>query len=984
MSMTILTDEVITVELKEVVRIEQKDYDKLNNKPQINSVTLQGNKSALELALVPTDLLKLEAVEQPTKSVRQTANMFVDNGGKPSKIALQQVKGMATKVVYANELENVDFEKLDVDDYVILGDKIYRVVDVENNIKQLLPETSAEHVTFADKQGEYTSTNVEDALAEVMDIAKTGGVTGVKGDAETAYRKGNVNITKENIGLGKVDNTSDLDKPISNAQAAAIQAIQDNVADIISGAQTVGKATKVKYPFSMLGNVSVQYNGEHERMIEFSRDSFRTNYNVNIFGVELKNTGVTAGTYNGITVDAKGRVVSAEDKDYASKQYVQDGLAGKSRSISFANYQAFVAAVNDYDNTTFKVGDNAFVKTLGVPDMWVTAVNSQKATYTYTNDQAIVNALNTTNGLTVGYYTFSLLETEKIDLTSYQQKADDGLNTTDKTVVGAINEVKGTADNALSKANTNATEISQIKDGTTKVKKAERADIASDAVNVTGMINATAISDIFETDGATAKKATHASKADNATNVTTNINGKAISSIFETNGTTAKEATHAGKATSADKATQADSASKVANSLTFSGQNAQGTESTIGFDGSQAQEVAFNGDDFVATKGNAFEVSLAPSGATAGTYNNVTIDEKGRVTAGSNKDYATTGQVNAKYTKPSDGIPKSDLAEDVKTSLGKADTALQNVPSYNDLPNIPVINQDLTASGFTPVANTYYRHTGTTTASYTNGVIYFYNGTKYASLDGSGGGSTAVTEQVTVAVDDWVLDGITYKQAPTNPIVAGDVLTTLYVDNTKTPDFTAFDWSGATADDSGFQHLTIVDGSKDVKINKYPQGTEIDENTTFTTDQYEIAISGDAVPYMTDEWAVANGLTTGGWVFSGSATIQSNTVVETYQQDIWGEYISKDGQWQQVPVGSSTIPPFAYRATKTIGTEMGVNSVVSLGYNDSASMRECASAGVAIGEVPTVSGNVITFYSVTKPTQAVNLVVEISETTTNA
>ena len=66
--------------------------------------------------------------------------------------------------------------------------------------------------------------------------------------------------------------------------------------------------------------------------------------------------------------------------------------------------------------------------------------------------------------------------------------------------------------------------------------------------------------------------------------------------------------------------------------------------------------------------------------------------------------------------------------------------------SYNDLANIPVINQDLTASGFTPVANTYYRHTGTTTDTFTNGVIYLYNGTGYAALgeSGSGGGKTYV------------------------------------------------------------------------------------------------------------------------------------------------------------------------------------------------------------------------------------------------
>lgn len=42
---------------------------------------------------------------------------------------------------------------------------------------------------------------------------------------------------------------------------------------------------------------------------------------------------------------------------------------------------------------------------------------------------------------------------------------------------------------------------------------------------------------------------------------------------------------------------------------------------------------------------------------------------------------ATTEQVNAKYTKPSTGIPKTDLASAVQASLGKADSALQSVPA---------------------------------------------------------------------------------------------------------------------------------------------------------------------------------------------------------------------------------------------------------------------------------------------------------------
>lgn len=49
-------------------------------------------------------------------------------------------------------------------------------------------------------------------------FSSAGNVTGVKGNSETAYRAGNVNITKSNIGLGNVDNTSDSNKPISTAQ----------------------------------------------------------------------------------------------------------------------------------------------------------------------------------------------------------------------------------------------------------------------------------------------------------------------------------------------------------------------------------------------------------------------------------------------------------------------------------------------------------------------------------------------------------------------------------------------------------------------------------------------------------------------------------------------------------------------------------------------------------------------------------------------
>ena len=76
-------------------------------------------------------------------------------------------------------------------------------------------------------------------LANFSSKSFGGAVTGVKGNAESSYRTGNVNITKADIGLGQVDNTSDANKPMSNAtktyvdnanqaQDSLIQALQTN------------------------------------------------------------------------------------------------------------------------------------------------------------------------------------------------------------------------------------------------------------------------------------------------------------------------------------------------------------------------------------------------------------------------------------------------------------------------------------------------------------------------------------------------------------------------------------------------------------------------------------------------------------------------------------------------------------------------------------------------------------------------------------
>ena len=53
--------------------------------------------------------------------------------------------------------------------------------------------------------------------------------------------------------------------------------------------------------------------------------------------------------------------------------------------------------------------------------------------------------------------------------------------------------------------------------------------------------------------------------------------------------------------------------------------------------------------------------------------------------------------------------------------------------NYDILSNKPIINQDLSETGFVPSSNTYYRHTGST-ETFTNGIIYRFDGTGYEAV----------------------------------------------------------------------------------------------------------------------------------------------------------------------------------------------------------------------------------------------------------
>ena len=61
---------------------------------------------------------------------------------------------------------------------------------------------------YTSNTGTITGVSVNGTSVATSGVANITAATGIKGDSESSYRTGNVNITKANIGLGNVENKS--------------------------------------------------------------------------------------------------------------------------------------------------------------------------------------------------------------------------------------------------------------------------------------------------------------------------------------------------------------------------------------------------------------------------------------------------------------------------------------------------------------------------------------------------------------------------------------------------------------------------------------------------------------------------------------------------------------------------------------------------------------------------------------------------------
>lgn len=391
----------------------------------------------------------------------------------------------------------------------------FLVVNDDESITQVLLENKANNVLIDDTADNFVSDDVEGALAELA---------------------------------GRVASAGKVDDVRNNASDASTSIVTNKIADLSKA--VVKEAGQVGHTLTIENDShSVDFNGGTNTAVSLNSGYFAsttdTASGTNKLVLTLADSGVTAGTYQGLTVDAKGRVTAAEDKGYAVKANVDTELAKKldkaggsvTGNLTIGGNLTVNGTTTSIDSTTLKVSDKLIEVAKDNTVKLTTPAGIVVPKYDGTNYGALVidgdgnaqvgdvkldasgnidvtnsdlQTLATREGLTDGNLVkwndtkktlvpdttvasnassaLSKANANATEIsaikTTYQTKTDNTLGTTSKTVVGAINEVKGTADSALSKANANATEISNLKNGTTKAKKAETADKVENKLTV--------------------------------------------------------------------------------------------------------------------------------------------------------------------------------------------------------------------------------------------------------------------------------------------------------------------------------------------------------------------------------------------------------------------------------------------------------------------------------------------------------------------
>lgn len=542
--------------------------------------------------------------------------------------------------------------------------QMYEVINADGETSQVLPATSADIVTIEDTAQKYTATNVEDALAEIAtkieeldaDIAQAGKVDDVQDvNGQTIVVNKIAKLSKKAVGLDNVDNTADADKVVKEA----------------------GKVSN-KLAIKSTATNGAEYDGSMPINLAFKDEDL----------------SVTQSSVSGVATVTVG----VKDKGYSTKSYVDTELAKKydktggtiSGDVTItgkANIGGDVVVSGNFTvggKTTTVESENLQVK-----DKLITVAKDNTVALTSpagmvvpkadgTNDVALV--VDNTKMAKVGKVVLDAsgnIDTTQSDLQTLATRRDDVDLTNDKPVKWNATDKTLESDTRKYTQSDVAETITKewnfdggIKTTTIKNKQNEYAiNIGYGAIGkgasislgdgqqpLTNLSIATVLDRprvfVYDiTTGAQIESGEIALKKDimgsdvtvaNAKNVTETIAGKKITDIFENNSTIVKKAT---------LAETANVANKVANALTVSGQNGNGTEQTVAYNGSAPINVDYDGNDFTTTVEDGtlavelVDTGVVPSGQDTAVFSAVAVNSKGIVqNGGLSMEFGKAGQ----------------------------------------------------------------------------------------------------------------------------------------------------------------------------------------------------------------------------------------------------------------------------------------------------------------------------------------------------
>lgn len=306
-------------------------------------------------------------------------------------------------------------------------------------VQSLLGRTGHVTLTQSDvlsalSNGSIPSTLLANGAVANLSGVNTGDQTSVTGNAGTATRlqtarsiagvafDGSVDITidKANIGLGNVDNTSDLNKPVSTAQAAANTVVQNNATtDATTKANSAqANAIAASTPISHVGStgtahgvVTAAINGFMSATDKQKLDGISvgaTSYTHPATHPATMITGLAAVAMSGMYFDITGRptTVSAltNDAGYQTSSQVDAKIQsiGLSNWVRVAKYSGKTLPLN---GTSIIPADTSVPLSTEGTQIWTQAITPKSTTSSFTIDQTfMIDCSSTSRVVTVAVF----------------------------------------------------------------------------------------------------------------------------------------------------------------------------------------------------------------------------------------------------------------------------------------------------------------------------------------------------------------------------------------------------------------------------------------------------------------------------------------------------------------------------------------------------------------------------------------------------